>query len=120
VGSLLLDTHALYWYEAGAPQLSSRALGVMRTGASPLTVSATSIWEGHRRRGVAVVSQRRDASCSLIAAVRRRVRGPHRQRRTSGGLLPLKLGLDSLAREFPAVVDASAKADPRWPPSRRP
>jgi hypothetical protein len=91
VDSLLLDTHALCWYEAGAPQLSSRALGVMRTGASPLTVSATSIWEGHRRRGVAVVSQRRDASCSLIAAVRRRVRGPHRQRSTSGGLLPLKL-----------------------------
>jgi PIN domain nuclease of toxin-antitoxin system len=44
VGSLLLDTHALYWYEAGAPQLSSRA-GRHADSASPLTVSATSIWE---------------------------------------------------------------------------
>lgn len=45
MSGLLLDTHALYWYEAGAPQLSARALAAMRAGASPLVVSAASVWE---------------------------------------------------------------------------
>jgi PIN domain nuclease of toxin-antitoxin system len=45
MSGLLLDTHALYWYEAGAPQLSARAIAAMGAGASPLVVSAASIWE---------------------------------------------------------------------------
>lgn len=41
----LLDTQALYWYEAGDAQLGRDALAAMRSGRLPLLVSAASIWE---------------------------------------------------------------------------
>lgn len=45
MSGLLLDTHALYWFEAGDPRLGPAALAAMRAGASPLIVSAATIWE---------------------------------------------------------------------------
>ncbi len=42
--NLLLDTHAVLWWLAGAP-LDERAEGVIRDPATPAMVSAASVWE---------------------------------------------------------------------------
>lgn len=42
---LLLDTHALYWYEAGDERLPPRTVDAMRAGTRPLVISAATIWE---------------------------------------------------------------------------
>jgi PIN domain nuclease of toxin-antitoxin system len=45
MSGLLLDTHALYWYETDDPQLSRPARTALAAGTRPLVVSAVTIWE---------------------------------------------------------------------------
>ena len=42
---LLLDTHAMYWYIEGAPQLSATAQTLIQDAANEVLISPASYWE---------------------------------------------------------------------------